>query len=156
MSSYLNSLTSTQSTQAYQSSGTGSTENTATEDTGDAVKKNDLGKEQFLELLVTQLKNQNPMEPMKNKEFMGQMAQFNSLQQMQSLNSTMEKFINYQQLTQAGSLVGKKVEVLDSQTGESVAGVIEKVNITEDAPKFSINGSEYELGSIQEVLSGSD
>ncbi|AGB40632.1 flagellar hook capping protein [Halobacteroides halobius DSM 5150] len=116
------------------------------------LQQSDLGKDEFLKLLVTQLQNQNPMNPMKNKEFMGQMAQFNSLQQMQSLNTTMSKFINYQQLSQAGNLVGKKVKVLDSQTGQTITGEVKKVNVTDSDPQITVNGKRYSMNSIQEVL----
>ena len=49
-----------------------------------------IGKDTFLQLLVTQIKNQNPLEPMDDKEFLSQMAQFSSLEQMQNLNTTMK------------------------------------------------------------------
>lgn len=49
-------------------------------------KKDDLGKDAFLNLLVTQLKNQDPLNPMEDREFIAQMAQFSSLEQMQNMN----------------------------------------------------------------------
>ena len=51
----------------------------------------------FLELLVTQLTNQDPLDPVDDKEFMAQMAQFSSLEEMSSLNSTMSDFTQQQQ-----------------------------------------------------------
>lgn len=51
---------------------------------------NTMGKDEFLKILITQLKYQNAMDPMDDKEFISQMAQFSSLEQMQNLNTTME------------------------------------------------------------------
>lgn len=81
---------------------------------------NGLGKDAFLKLLVTQLKYQNPMKPMEDKEFISQMAQFSSLEQMNNLNETMTKsmqvlnmnilgMVEYQKLSEASNLVGKEV-----------------------------------------------
>ncbi|MDR7856267.1 flagellar hook capping FlgD N-terminal domain-containing protein [Tissierella sp.] len=61
--------------------------------------KNDLDKDAFLRLLTTQLSNQDPLNPMEDREFIAQLAQFSSLEQMQTLNKTMD---------------GKSEEMLDS------------------------------------------
>lgn len=78
------------------------------------VKSNDLGKNEFLELLVAQLNNQNPLEPQENGEFIGQLAQFSTVEGVEKLNSSMETILSgYQssQALQASSLVGRKVIV---------------------------------------------
>lgn len=78
------------------------------------VKNNDLGKNEFLELLVAQLNNQNPLEPQENGEFIGQLAQFSTVEGVEKLNSSMETILSgYQssQALQASSLVGRKVIV---------------------------------------------
>ncbi|WP_033541476.1 flagellar hook assembly protein FlgD [Planococcus sp. CAU13] len=58
-----------------------------------ADPQNTLGQDAFLKILVTQMKHQDPMEPLKDTEFIGQMAQFSSLEQLTNLNKTMTKFV---------------------------------------------------------------
>ena len=112
-----------------------------------------LGKDQFLKLLTTQLEYQDPMNPMDNKEFISQMAQFSSLEQMHNLNSTMGNFMSYQKLSQASSLLGKQATVVDSATGEDITGTIDKVTMTDGSPKVVINDNQYSVSSIKEVTS---
>lgn len=78
-----------------------------------------LGKDAFLQLLVTQMKNQNPLEPQDNGEFVAQLAQFSSLESMQNLTTTVDSIAGlYQssQALQASSLVGRSVIVNASTT----------------------------------------
>ncbi|WP_027338694.1 flagellar hook assembly protein FlgD [Halonatronum saccharophilum] len=117
-------------------------------------KSNDaMGKDEFLKLLMTQLKYQDPLEPMDDKEFIAQMAQFSSLEQMQNLNSTMSDFVRYQSLSQVSNFVGKEVAVLNSSTGENVVGEVERVIVSDEGHKVVVEGEEYPLINIQEVLS---
>lgn len=74
----------------------------------------DLGKNEFLNLLVAQLNNQNPLEPQGNGEFIAQLAQFSSLEGIQQLNSSVSSMMSSfqsSQALQASSLVGRKVIV---------------------------------------------
>ena len=76
--------------------------------------KNELGKDAFLQLLVTQLKNQNPLDPQDNSAFVAQLAQFSSLEGITTLNSTVSSLAgnyNSSQALQASSLVGRNVIV---------------------------------------------
>jgi len=75
-----------------------------------------LGKDDFLQLLVTQLRFQDPLQPMEDKEFIAQMAQFNSLEEMQKLNKTMAAQNDFNQLASASSMIGKRVAVDDGKT----------------------------------------
>jgi len=73
-----------------------------------------LGKDAFLQLLVTQMKNQNPLDPQDNTAFVAQLAQFSSLEAMQNLESSVDSIsTTYQssQALQASSLVGRSVTV---------------------------------------------
>ena len=84
--------------------------------TNSATGKQALGKDAFLQLLVTQLKNQNPLEPQDNGEFVAQLAQFSSLEGITTLNTTVGGLANNlagslssSQALQASSLVGRSV-----------------------------------------------
>lgn len=77
-----------------------------------AAGKEELGKNEFLELLVAQLNNQNPLEPQSNGDFIAQLAQFSTVEGVEKLNGSMQTILSgYQssQALQASSLVGRKV-----------------------------------------------
>ena len=97
--------------------------------------ESDLDKDAFFELLVTQLRHQDPMEPMDNREFISQMAQFSSLEQMQQMNSKMEQFLGGKNLAENASLIGKNVEI--NQNGEVITGEIEKIAL-EDSEIYAV------------------
>ncbi|UCD16224.1 MAG: flagellar hook assembly protein FlgD [Candidatus Zixiibacteriota bacterium] len=82
-----------------------------------SVPDNILGKEDFLRLLVTQLTHQDPLEPMEDQEFIAQLAQFSSLEQLQNMNSVLGESVQWDYLqmqtinnTMATSLIGKDVK----------------------------------------------
>ncbi|WP_096199365.1 flagellar hook assembly protein FlgD [Bacillus sp. FJAT-45350] len=75
--------------------------------------QNILGKDDFLKILITQLQNQDPSNPMDDREFIAQMAQFSSLEQMTNMSQNMERFINIQtsqSLVNHSELIGKQVK----------------------------------------------
>jgi len=77
-----------------------------------ASGSSELGKNEFMELMIAQLKNQNPLEPQDNGEFISQLAQFSSLEEMQSLTSTVDDVASQfrsSQALQASAMVGKTV-----------------------------------------------
>lgn len=87
-----------------------------------------LGKDSFLQLLVTQLNNQNPLDPQDNTQFVSQLAQFSSLESMENLDTTLGSFYSSfqsSQALQASSLVGRSVIVASgkAQLDDPTAGV---------------------------------
>ena len=104
-----------------------------------STKTNELGKDDFLKLLITQLRYQDPMEPMEDKDFIAQMAQFTSLEQMKNLNTTM-------QMSQASGLIGKVVSWM--QGGQLTYGLVNSVQMVNGEAKLII-GDNTSVGLNQ-------
>src|SRR3712207_9029670 len=83
-----------------------------------------LGKDDFLKLLVGQLRHQDPLDPLKDAEFMGQMAQFSSLEQLANVSKTLE-------VDRAFSLINREVTYKDKDGG-TTTGTVEKVVLEKD------------------------
>lgn len=114
-----------------------------------------LGKDDFLKLLVTQLANQDPLDPVADQEFIAQLAQFSALEQMQNVSKGIEELAELQfwlgGMGQAASLVGRTVVVTDPETGEPREGVVEAARVTDGVPVVVIQGVEYALWEVTEV-----
>jgi flagellar basal-body rod modification protein FlgD len=98
------------------------------------VPQNTLGKDAFMRILVTQMKNQNPLEPLKDTEFIGQMAQFSSLEQLTNLNQAMNQFVGLQgkqSLTEHADLLGNTVYWEQEVNGQlqSGEGIVKALSI---------------------------
>ncbi|MGG3913138.1 flagellar hook assembly protein FlgD [Rossellomorea vietnamensis] len=122
-----------------------------------------LGKDDFLKILMTQLQNQDPMNPMQDKDFIAQMATFSSLEQMTNLTQTMEKFVDNQSQTQLISynqFVGKEVtwhKVIESESDEvpeiqEGQGLVKGVRFKGDSVEFIMeDGTILNPGNISQV-----
>ena len=98
---------------------------------------NELGKDDFLKLLITQLQNQDPTSPMENTEFISQMAQFSSLEQMTNMSTSFTKMASFISSSEATSTLGKTVELNVGDT--TVKGIVEGAT-RGDAPQVIVNG----------------
>jgi len=107
-----------------------------------------LDKDDFLKILLTQLSHQDPTAPMEDKEFVAQMAQFSTLEQMTNLSSEFSKLSNVISNNHALSLLGRVVEIQD---GDSiVSGVVEEIS-GRDFPQLRVNGTYYDLSLVEKV-----
>ncbi|MDR1440660.1 MAG: flagellar biosynthesis protein FlgD [Clostridiales bacterium] len=117
----------------------------ATRNTGE------LGKEEFLNLLVLQLRYQDPLNPMEDKEFIAQMAQFSALEQMQNMNASANA-------TKAFSLIGKYVgaTLSDESTGQSqeVVGHVESVYISGSKTYVVVDGKQVPIENVHSISEG--
>ena len=121
-----------------------------------------LGKDDFLKLLMTQLQNQDPSKPMEDTQFIAQMAQFSSLEQMTNLNSTFGKFIEQQQQTQLISynqFIGKEItwhklnDLKDGTTEiEEGTGKVASIQFKENRILFILeDGTKLEPANVSKV-----
>ncbi|WP_342578307.1 flagellar hook assembly protein FlgD [Psychrobacillus sp. FSL K6-2843] len=125
-----------------------------------------LGKDEFLKILMAQLQNQDPTNPMKDNEFIAQMAQFSSLEQMTNLTKAFEKYAEAQEQTQMieySNFAGKQVkwhELTDKldEAGKPITtegtGLITGVKFVNGSVEFTLSdGKKITPGNISEVLS---
>jgi len=134
-----NGVVSTDST--YLSNDTSSTKETS----------NNMDKDAFIQLLVTQMKYQDPLNPMDNQEMLAQLAQFTALEQMMNVAHASQKQL-------ANGMIGKYVEYLyeDSTTGKTSyqIGKVDYVNINGDTPMLGIGDVEVSIDDVYQVLDG--
>lgn len=119
-------------------------------DSSSSVISNELGKDQFLQLLVVQMEYQDPLNPMDNSQMIAQLAQFSALEQMQNLNASFSKIQHQGNLSQAMALSGKNVH-LEFQDGSSVDGWVEKVVIQNGDLFVQIDGVFYPARAIVSI-----
>jgi flagellar basal-body rod modification protein FlgD len=111
---------------------------------------NGLGKDDFMKLLLAQMGNQDPLKPMEDKEFIAQLAQFNSLEQMQQLNKGMEKLAAAHVATQASTLLGQ--QVMARGANGIVTGEVRAVSISGGNPTLRVGTEEIALTDILQIL----
>lgn len=109
-----------------------------------------LGMQQFFQLLVAQLQNQDPLQPMDNTQFITQMAQFSSLESLQSIQSSLESEAGGQLLGEAMSLIGKQVTAQTS-SGTPITGVVSGVQIQGNDVLLQVGNTTVGLPDIQEI-----
>ena len=114
----------------------------------DRSPKQDMGKDEFLKILMTQLQNQDPTSPMKDKEFIAQMAQFSSLEQMKNMSNEFSRVGKLLNTGQATNLLGKNVEI--SQGDSVINGKVEDVTFGE-YPQINVQGTYYDYDSVQRI-----
>lgn len=107
-----------------------------------------LDKNDFLKILITQLSHQDPTQPMDDKAFIAQMAQFSSLEQMTNMSDGLAKVATLVAKSQAVGLLGNAVDIANG--GETVTGIVEAVTAG-DYPQLLVNGQYYDYSQVQKV-----
>jgi flagellar basal-body rod modification protein FlgD len=112
--------------------------------------KTNLDRDDFLKLLITQLQHQDPTSPVEDKDFIAQMAQFSSLEQMTNMSTGFQKLSGLLASSEASQVLGKTVEI---RNGDNlVRGVVDRV-VRGESPLVGVNGGIYDFSQIESVIS---
>ncbi len=133
--------------------GVSSTQNTQyqQETQRDTLEANDaLGQDAFFKILITQLQNQDPLNPMEDRDFIAQMAEFSSLEKTEKLYSLLEDKLSSNQVIQNSNLIGK--EITANVEGIQIEGVVDAVKSSDDKVLAVLDtGSEINISNITQV-----
>ena len=120
--------------------------------TGSSVAvTNGLDKNAFLSLLMTQIQHQDPMNPTDDKEFISQMAQFTSLEQMQQMNEKMTTTATATGLGDLAGMIGHTVSVQDPTSSDSANGKVSGISYKNSTPYLTINGTDYDASWVTQI-----
>jgi flagellar basal-body rod modification protein FlgD len=104
----------------------------------------------FLNLLITEVKNQNPLEPMKNSELLSQMSAIKSLEANTKMADQFTKLGLQVQLGSSAQMIGQQVLGKTAQ-GDEVKGVVQGVTVTGQTVNLVVDGEELPLENIEEI-----
>jgi flagellar basal-body rod modification protein FlgD len=127
----------------------------ATEPAGRPSAAGQLSKQDFLNLLAAQLRQQNPLDPIDNAQFMGQTAQFNMLEQLQELNERLSAVMGLSALSQASALIGRYV-IAAGADGERVEGIVSEAALSDGQPMLLVNDVAVPADSVAVVRGSAD
>lgn len=117
-----------------------------------AAKKVDIfSSEGFLKILASQMTSQNPMEPMKDTEFIGQMAQFSQLEQTTTMAQSMKALAMSSQLAQGSSLIGKSVTYTPAGATVPVSGRVDSLSMSGGSMSLIVGGVSVDPTLINSV-----
>ena len=114
-------------------------------------KNFELKTEDFIKMMITQLQNQDPLEPAKNQELLAQMSQIGQLQSSTTLQESLKGMVLQNQIGSASALIGKTVQGLDSQD-DPVTGLVNSVKVGADGVSLELdNGKTLLLTRVTQI-----
>ncbi|WP_066259182.1 flagellar hook capping FlgD N-terminal domain-containing protein [Neobacillus drentensis] len=121
-----------------------------TTSTKSSKQQGQVDKDLFLQILTTQLRNQDPTQPMDDREMIAQMAQFSTLEQISNLNQAFNQFIDSQQvdISRYSTMMNKEVSWTDDVTGQQDSGVVKGIIKKDDQFFYQVNDEEIPVGNI--------
>lgn len=120
--------------------------------------KTEMGKQDFLTLFTAQLKNQDPLDPVKNEAFVAQLAQFSSLEALTNMQTSLDGFVksmSASQMINGAQLIGKKVAVADTLTYMEKGGRIDaSIDLNQGASGVTLTVQDSQGRPVQELVAG--
>ena len=112
-----------------------------------SIGNDELGRDAFLKLLTVQIQMQDPLSPLSGHEFIAQLAQFSTVEQLESSNLQLTILQRAEAITQSLALIGRQIATRD----ESVSGLVEAVIFTDGQPKLVVGDEQIDPGDVVRV-----
>jgi flagellar basal-body rod modification protein FlgD len=114
-------------------------------------RMSELKAEDFIKMMITQLQNQDPLEPAKNSELLAQMSQIGSLQSSTMLQESLKGIVLQNQIGGAGNLLGKSVQGMNDKN-ETVKGVVNSIRVEKDKVMLELdNGKTLAMDRVTHI-----
>jgi len=113
---------------------------------GDTSALNSLKIDDFLELMIAELQNQDPLNPLENNELLAQISQIRAVGATDKLTETLDAVLLGQNVASATSLIGQEVKALTAD-GRTVAGIVDRITINDGKPEIHINATSRAVPS---------
>lgn len=118
----------------------------------DRVPMKTLGQDEFLKLLVTQMRNQDPLKPVSDTEFIAQMAQFSNLEQTKQMSGDIKELRNSNSFAQGTALMGRHVRLMANED-TFTNGIVTDLEVRDGEVSLIVNDKAYDLGQVMSVNS---
>jgi flagellar basal-body rod modification protein FlgD len=119
----------------------------AVADTSSALANAGISQEQFLKILLTQLRFQDPLKPMDNEQFVAQLAQFSALEVNREQSSKIDSLLAMQAASQGVSLIGRSVELVGANAGQ--VGTVIALSLSSGQPLLTVKTSTTTITDVQ-------
>lgn len=120
---------------------------------GQSAAMEGLDRDAFLQMLVAQMRYQNPLSPVDGQEYLAQAAQFAQMERLEQLAQGQHEAVAYQQILLSSSLVGKTVVgAAGIGGGPPITGVVSSVRFTDGVPTLVVGNDTIAIGDVEEVI----
>lgn len=121
-----------------------------------APSSSTLGQADFLKLLMAQMTNQNPLDPVSGTEFVTQLSQFSALQGIQQMNASFADLLTLQSLTEGANLLGKKVSFQQTNSNAISQGTVQSVSLQGGKLQLVVDGKSVAASQVLGLQPGTN
>ncbi len=110
----------------------------------------ELSTDEFYKIMISEMLNQDPLEPMDNQDFLNQLTQLQTLESTQKLTEGIEAMLLGQQISSAGTMIGQQVSAQDAN-GLTINGVVERVQVNGTEVQIGVGDKLVPLSSVTQI-----